>query len=493
MALDSLSKAESGSRRRQTTNQIDALRRVVEVAEVVPLSETAQEQTRLAQEAFEEMTIEADELDEAGATGATGVAGRATTAKNSSGNPAVDHIEERVKQRLQANLQARAKAIIAKATAKRAAQAAGQVAVRSAATAAVTGASSVALGPILIGIGVVIMVVLVVGLLFAAMGAAGQAQGEGSLTGTDNQIVTVAEARTNGAKGLKLINTPTDYLEATAALLQQAEELYKNTAEGKLKQQLLPILEKMRQQAKELEELNKKGDRAVVVKKYQELLATSREFNKLLVGDECGSATVCLDVPLVGQGSRGQCGMASMIMVLRYYESVYPGYQFNAPSIYNADDQEVQKGVSSCLSPDFMNKRGPQEIKDFVWTCHNASDKCRSAISRGSITQAMIRSLEAGDPLVLYLNPNGAVTNSKHIVAVVGYDANDEPGEGGVFIINNPNVGLAKSVKQTRFSRYQKSGQKLTAKHLERHYGGGSGSSYQVTAIIRQTHLGAVR
>lgn len=487
MALDSLSKPASGAERRQTVNQLDALRRVAEVAEVAELAQASE-----AQKAFDQVVAEERAEEEAEATVEASEGQPAGLDIAKSGNPAVDRIEQQVKQRLQANLQARAKVIVARTTAQRATQVASQVAVRSAATTAAAGASSFALGPILIGVGVVIIVAILIGLVFVSFGAVGKAQGEGSLTGTDNQIITVAEARTNGARGLKLINSPTDYVEATTALLQQAEELFKSTAEGALKQQLLPILEKMRQQAQEIEALNNKGDRAIVAKKYQELLATSRELNKLLVGDECGSATVCLDVPLVGQGSGGQCGMASMIMVLRYYESVYPDYKFNAPSIYDAPNQEVQKGVSSCLSPDFMNKRGPEAIKDFAWTCHVASDRCRTAISRNSITRAIIRSLEASDPVVLYLDANGAISG-RHIVAVVGYDANDEPGDGGVFIINNPNVGLERSVKQTRFSHYQKSGQKLTAKHLERYYGGGNGSSYRVTAIIRQTHLGTGR
>lgn len=482
MALDSLSKPAAGAGRRQTVNQLDALRRVADIAEVAELAQASE-----AQAAFDQVVAEERAEEEAAAEAGEGqVAGLSST---NSGNPAVDRIEQQVKQRLQANLQARAKAIVAKATAQRATQVAGQVAVRSAATAA-AGASSFALGPILIGVGVVIIVAILIGLVFVSFGAVGKAQGEGSLTGTDNQIITVAEARTNGARGLKLINSPTDYVEATTTLLQQAEELFKSTAEGALKQQLLPILEKMRQQAQEIEALNNKGDRAIVAKKYQELLATSREFNKLLVGDECGSATVCLDVPLVGQGKGGQCGIASMIMVLLYYQSVYPEYTLQAPAIYDAATQQVKTSAAwSCVSPVYMNARGPLVVKDWTWTCHTSSDKygCTKPISRQSITQAIRRSLDNGDPVVLYLEPGGAV-GGQHIVAVVGYDLNDEPEQGGVFIINNPNVHLEKSVKQTRYRNYQKK-DKLTIKHIEEYYGGANNRSYSVTAMIRQQYL----
>jgi hypothetical protein len=97
----------------------------------------------------------------------------------------------------------------------------------------------------------------------------------------------------------------------------------------------------------------------------------------------------------------------------------------------------------------------------------------------------MKKSIAGRDPLVLYLKTGGIFNNSKHIVAVVGYDPNDSPQEGGTFIINNPAPGDVKV--GTRIAE-PGNGKKLTANHIKQYLGGDNQEEYHTSVIIREIY-----
>jgi hypothetical protein len=87
----------------------------------------------------------------------------------------------------------------------------------------------------------------------------------------------------------------------------------------------------------------------------------------------------------------------------------------------------------------------------------------------------------------MYSIPGGTISSGKHIVAVVGYDANDTPEQGGTFIIHNPNVGNVSPF--TRYMNYRSGGTKLTAQHLMQYFGGNGSYNYNTSIMVRKAYI----
>jgi hypothetical protein len=88
-----------------------------------------------------------------------------------------------------------------------------------------------------------------------------------------------------------------------------------------------------------------------------------------------------------------------------------------------------------------------------------------------------------GDPVVGYFKPGSMVSNSKHIVTIVGYDPTKNPQQGGTFYINNPLPGgtTGRVIMQAGTTM---SGQALTKTLME----ASAGVSYNHTYALRSVY-----
>lgn len=170
---------------------------------------------------------------------------------------------------------------------------------------------------------------------------------------------------------------------------------------------------------------------------------------------------VALPVPGVLQAAGGDCGAASVMMVIRYYKR-------------DAEDDELFDRVTrasrstTCVSPVTLNNKTPH--KDWE----------RIKYTQSKDMQAVLRSLENGDPVVMYMacggiyNCSGKGFGGKHIVTVTGYNP-----QSSTFIINNPST---KSVTSTD----RPNGKLLTINHIQTYNGD---KEYGHSFIIRNKYL----
>lgn len=170
---------------------------------------------------------------------------------------------------------------------------------------------------------------------------------------------------------------------------------------------------------------------------------------------------VALPVPGVLQAAGGDCGAASVMMVIRYYKR-------------DAEDDELFDKVTrasrstTCVSPVTLNNKTPH--KDWE----------RIKYTQSKDMQAVLRSLENGDPVVMYMacggiyNCSGKGFGGKHIVTVTGYNP-----QSSTFIINNPST---KSVTSTD----RPNGKLLTINHIQTYNGD---KEYGHSFIIRNKYL----
>ncbi len=142
-----------------------------------------------------------------------------------------------------------------------------------------------------------------------------------------------------------------------------------------------------------------------------------------------------LAVPGVAEGGDDQCGIASIVMVLKYeigdsYEN--SDYYDRANETTNKDAQPLQ-----CVSPETLNK----EIRRYGI---NKADWVGKRYNRvggpDTILEYTKRSLLGGDPVVMFLGSDAIFAKTSHIVVVVGVLPGDNLDQD-VYYINNPNVG----------------------------------------------------
>lgn len=234
---------------------------------------------------------------------------------------------------------------------------------------------------------------------------------------------------------------------------------------------------------------------SVILKtKIKHLLAT-------ITPEGCGSATYCLDVPGVGQGEGGLCGVTSVTMVVLFYNPNHDDDTFyDREQGYKPADVRVNitnpDASTKCVDPNYIGRKiTPSLIASGKLPAGSSQDKwvrkSWASVDGGkdTIIEYMKKSLANGDPMVLYLepggifNPSGRGFGGKHIVTVVGYDANDSADQGGTFIINNP----AKfSVKVKTRTATPGNGKKLTAEHIKEYLGGDGSYDYSTSIIVRK-------
>lgn len=182
------------------------------------------------------------------------------------------------------------------------------------------------------------------------------------------------------------------------------------------------------------------------------------------------TSAIVLDVPGVPQTDRGHCGKASMAMVALYYDPNYSSSWFR-----NGRTTHVQSCPIAGQIDVAANRAGKGGWIYASWRKY----------TRDGIINAMKRSINGRDPLVLYTNP-GCIFRGQHIVAIVGFDPDDEPTQGGTFYMNNPFPGGVRM--KTNKAAAGVGGHKLTSNYLKGCMGG-DGGTYGHSVAIRRIYL----
>ncbi len=147
-----------------------------------------------------------------------------------------------------------------------------------------------------------------------------------------------------------------------------------------------------------------------------------------------------LNVPGVKQATGGDCGQASVLMVVLYYRP-----NFEDSRYYNPVTKSTKDNIA-CVTPTYINQQTGQKDWGYAKSAQTSLENVK-------------RSLEGGDPVVIYTRA-GSIYASKHIFVIVGYDQTDD-----TFYVNNPYVGGVDLHTKTP------NGKKMTAEHLARHFG----------------------
>jgi hypothetical protein len=176
-----------------------------------------------------------------------------------------------------------------------------------------------------------------------------------------------------------------------------------------------------------------------------------------------------LAVPGTRQGTEGDCGQASVISVVRYYNPRY-----SDPKFYNATTNSTRDNIA-CVDPDYINRMSGDAVKDFV----RGNSTRRQTPELPVVTFDMVRrSVLAGDPVVIYTS-SGSIYNYKHIFVITGWDERTRR-----FYVMNPFVGGFHS------NTMQPNGKDMTPEHLLRFTGDQPGAPYTHAFMIRQRHIG---
>jgi|GEM_PF-3686964 len=188
-----------------------------------------------------------------------------------------------------------------------------------------------------------------------------------------------------------------------------------------------------------------------------QLLAYGNKYPEIL-GHGAVSGSY-LPVLGVNEGTPNDCGIASVLMVVLYYNPSFTDAAFYDPTA------RATKSNTACVSPDYISAHA--STKDWVY-----------ATSKEATMETVKKSLASGDPVVMYSQP-GTIYSIQHIFVIVGYDPADN-----TFLINNPrgsNNGVDLHVKVAN-------GHTMTADYLSAHYGDKDGT-YSHSFIIRKKYL----
>ncbi len=136
-----------------------------------------------------------------------------------------------------------------------------------------------------------------------------------------------------------------------------------------------------------------------------------------------------LPVPGVGEGRQGQCGVASILMVILYINP-----NFADPKLLTNDASNRLAVPDQCVAAFTINNEARRigSAKNDWFGPHYTDTN----MSKDKILEAVKRSIAGGDPVVMAFRPGGIYDGSKHIVTVVGYDPDDKS-----YYINNPYPG----------------------------------------------------
>lgn len=162
-------------------------------------------------------------------------------------------------------------------------------------------------------------------------------------------------------------------------------------------------------------------------------------------------------VPGVKEATQGDCGQASILMVVLYYK---PDFQDNQ---YYDSAKRATKDNLNCVNPTYISKAA-------------GVDGWQFSSAPATNLENVKKSLAGGDPVIIYTQPGSIYSGSKHIFVIVGYDPADD-----TFFVNNPYPGGVNLHTKTPNSV------KMTSVHLKDHFGQ---SIYDHTFLMRSKYAG---
>jgi hypothetical protein len=176
-------------------------------------------------------------------------------------------------------------------------------------------------------------------------------------------------------------------------------------------------------------------------------------------------------VPGVEEGAEGACGQSSIIMVA-LYEALRQGNTFSDPT-YLQENKHGGKYITTktnigCVQPSYLN--GHTQFKD--WT--GVSGK---GITKEQMIGYIHKSIQGGDPIVIFTSKGFAFSRSIHILCLVGYDDTTQ-----TVIVNDPDVNQV-----NEYTNKNREGQLLTYDLLFNHRGDVY-HSYNQFMIMRSTY-----
>ncbi len=166
-------------------------------------------------------------------------------------------------------------------------------------------------------------------------------------------------------------------------------------------------------------------------------------------------ATQPLPVPPTNQSAGGQCGIASTISVVRYYNPAY-----NDTAYYDAANNAVTKGATTlCVSPSYINDHSAGKVSDFTLATVERNKGFPTA-TFDNVKQSVL----SGDPVIMYSAPDAfyppTAQYNQHIFVITGYNASTD-----TFDIMSPN-GKADIFNGVIDGIGSPKGQKITADYL---------------------------
>lgn len=202
---------------------------------------------------------------------------------------------------------------------------------------------------------------------------------------------------------------------------------------------------------------------AAQVYQFQDLL---RQINSYLA-----ICQHCLAVPLIVQGAQGYCGRTSQMMVELFYSHGQIPADLRADLKTLPDGRFATNSASDQLKPEVLDAGTP--FKDWV-------EAPGAGLSSDQLFQLVKRSIDGGDPIILYTYGAIYTSHTNHIVTIVGYDQSDNS-----FYINNPAIAqYGGSEGPTKFPDHHKYA--MTSDYLIKHLGD---SYYGHAFMIRQKYL----
>lgn len=143
-----------------------------------------------------------------------------------------------------------------------------------------------------------------------------------------------------------------------------------------------------------------------------------------------------LPVIPITEGQASECGVASTLSVVLYYN---PG--FTDSKYYDPTTRQTVGSSTSCVSPSYIDEHIKSTTNHLGWNFRKFSEVSK---------QGLLNSLRSGDPVILYTAAGGIYNNTKHIVTIIGYNPTDQAfivnsttgRPGGVQVSDHPNGHL---------------------------------------------------
>lgn len=305
------------------------------------------------------------------------------------------------------------------------------------------------LAPFMLIILVIFVIISVIFSFFGLSGYNGGGPADYPKTAAERQVVTEVQALSGDiAANAELLNRAISAQKKRVDTIKAAlDQVYKNNPS-----QIAAAKEAINSIVTDLDLLSSETDlakkKALIKQINQKIGSFMRQYREV-----AGLAAVnggYLPVPGIGEAFDSECGLASMVMIIVYYNP-----DFRNPDVYDPEtsltgktaaqggDEDPLGGPSCPINPSSVINEGGQ-YKDWTWA--NKSDVTPEEVKK---------SLAAGDPVMVYTRPGGIYKKSKHIFVLVGYDPEDD-----TFIVNNPKRGGVEAHTKTP------NGVKMTVSHL---------------------------